>query len=64
MAKAGDFVYVDAKVFVASRAPTGVMVRCEVMEDSGPSQTYAVKAEGGGGTPLYVFNRELKEGER
>ncbi|NDD55221.1 hypothetical protein EBZ39_15385 [bacterium] len=61
MAKKGDVVYVDAKVFVASRVPSGVLVKCEVLEDSGPSQTYITKATGGGGSPLYVFNNELKE---
>jgi hypothetical protein len=60
MAKTGDFVYVDRDVFVASPQRSGKLVKCEVLEDSGPSQTYLTKTDGSG-SPMYVFNRELKE---
>jgi hypothetical protein len=61
MAKAGDFVYVDRSVFVASPQRSGELVKCEVLEDSGHSQTYVTKADGSGGSPLYVRNKELRE---
>ena len=60
MAKTGDFVYVDRSVFIASPQKSGKLVKCEVLEDSGPSQTYLTKTDGSG-SPMYVFNRELKE---
>lgn len=60
MAKTGDFVYVDRSVFVASPQRSGELVKCEVLEDSGHSQTYVTKADSSG-TPMYVFNKELRE---
>ena len=60
MAKAGDFVYVDHSVFVASPQRSGKVVKCEVMRASGPSQTYLTKTDGSG-SPMYVFNKELRE---
>ena len=60
MAKTGDFVYVDRSVFVASPQRSGEVVKCEVLEDSGPSQTYLTKTDGSG-SPMYVFNKELRE---
>lgn len=61
MAKTGDIVYVDRSVFVASPLRSGVLVKCEVLEDSGPSQTYVTKADGTSGSPMYVFNKDLRE---
>lgn len=60
MAKTGDIVYVDRSVFVASPQRSGTLVKCEVLEDSGPSQTYLTKTDGSG-SPMYVFNREIKK---
>ena len=61
MARTGDFVYVDRSVFVSSPQRSGELVKCEVLEDSGHSQTYVTKADGSGGSPMYVFNKELRE---
>ena len=61
MANRGDIVYVDRSVFVASPLRSGVLVKCEVLEDSGPSQTYVTKADGTSGSPMYVFNKDLRE---
>lgn len=60
MAKAGDIVFVDSSVFMASPLRTGELRECVVLEDSKASQTYVTKTNGTD-TPMYVWNHLLVE---
>jgi hypothetical protein len=58
--KAGDRVWVDEGVFIASpQRGGGISYECEVLEDSRVNQTYVCRINGCG-SPLYVFNADIK----
>ena len=60
----GETVLVDRGVFVASPWRNLGWIKCQVLEDSRDTQTYVVPLPPHLGTPMYVFNRDIKkEGE-
>lgn len=58
--KAGDIVLVDEGVFTASPQRGRGLVPCEVLEDSNEHQTYIVPVPPRRGSPMYVFNKDIR----